>query len=57
MALYLGNKKQKIIVDNKIVNLIVPSVMEIFNGVKLLSFDKYTLTDKNGRILTAKEDK
>lgn len=57
MALYLGNKKTKIVVDNKIVNLIVPSVMEIFNGVKLLSFDKYTLTDKNGRILTAKEDK
>jgi len=53
MALYLGNKIFKIILNNTIYNLIVSS--SITNGINLLSSDNYILKDINGILLTAKE--
>lgn len=57
MALYLGNSKIKINLNNNKYDLKLFSLTPILNGTRLLSSDNYILKDKNGRYLTAKEDK
>ena len=57
MALYLGNSKIKINLDNLKFNLNLYSSTPITNGVRLLSSDNMILKDKNGLYLTVKEDK
>lgn len=53
MALYLGNIKQKIILDGEAYNLIIPSFQT--KNIKLLSSDNFILQDSNGIYLTTKE--
>jgi hypothetical protein len=55
MALYLGNEKLKIVLDNVVYCLNLFSEIPIINGIMLLSSDNCTLTDINGLILTVKE--
>lgn len=58
MGLYLGSgQKIKINLTNNKYSLKLFSLTPILNGTKLLSSDNYILKDKNGRYLTAKEDK
>ena len=57
MALYLGNNKIKINLNNVIYSLKLFSETPIVNGIKLLSSEGYILKDSNGLYLTAKEDK
>lgn len=58
MALYLGSgQKVKINLANNKYDLKLFSLTPILNGTRLLSSDNYILKDKNGRYLTAKEDK
>ena len=54
MEVYLGGKKQKVVVKGKKVSLIIPTNTQ---GVALKSKDGFSLMDRNGLILTAKEDK
>lgn len=56
MALYLGNNKIKINLDNVIYSLKLLSEAPIINGIQLLSSEGYILKDSNGLYLTAKED-
>jgi hypothetical protein len=55
MALYLGNNKVKININNTTCSLQLFSKTPITNGIKLLSLDKYILKDSNGLYLTVKE--
>lgn len=57
MALYLGNKKVKINLDNLKFNLNLYSSIPIVNGVLLSTSNNMILKDKNGLYLTVKEDK
>ena len=58
MGLYFGDKKQKLRSNNAayFLNLYTTST-SVVNENKLLSSDNYTLKDKNGLFLMAKEDK
>lgn len=55
MALYLGNDKIKININGIVYNLNLFSETLILNGIRLLSFEGYTLKDSNGLYITAKE--
>ena len=55
MALYLGNNKVKINLNNTIYRLNLYSTSIITNGIILLSSDDYILKDLNGLYLTSKE--
>ena len=55
MALYLGSKKLKPVLDKVVCCLNVYTSEPIVNGIKLLSSDNYTLRDIDGLYLTAKE--
>lgn len=55
MALYLGNDKITINLNDVMYLLNVYSSELIINGVLLLSSDDYILRDINGLYLTAKE--
>lgn len=58
MGLYLGSsQKVKINLASNKYSLKLFSLTPILNGTRLLSSDNYILKDKNGRYLTAKEDK
>ena len=54
MGLYIGGKKQKVVVNGQATAFIVPTITK---GVVLKSKDGYTLADKQGVVLTAKEEK
>lgn len=56
MALYLGNNKVKININNVIYSMKLFSETLITNGIRLLSSEGYILKDSNGLYLTAKED-
>lgn len=53
MALYLGNNKLKININNGRYQLIIPPSQPTVNGILLLSYDNYILKDSNGLYLTA----
>ena len=53
MALYLGGKKVKMMLNGKSYHPKFYTTTLILNGAMLLSADNYTLKDKNGLILTA----
>ena len=55
MALFLGNDKVKINLNNVVYCLNLFSEELILNGIMLLSSDNYILKDSNGVYLTAKE--
>lgn len=55
MALYLGDKKLKIDLNNKKYYLNFYSKIPITNGIRLLSSDGYILKDFKGLYLTTKE--
>lgn len=55
MALYLGNDKVSINLNNIMYLLNIYSSELIINGILLLSSDDYILRDCNGLYLTAKE--
>ena len=57
MALYLGTNKVKINLDNMIRKIAVFKDADdiLLNGIKLLSFEGYTLKDSNGFYITAKD--
>lgn len=55
MALYLGNSKVKINLNDIVYCLNLASTPPITNGIKLLSSDGYILKDINGLYLIAKE--
>ena len=55
MALYLGNDKVSINLNNIMYLLNIYSTELIINGILLLSSDDYILRDINGLYLTAKE--
>lgn len=57
MALYLGNEKVKINLDNISYYLNLFSETPITNGVRLLSSKRYILKDFNGLYLTTEEEK
>ena len=56
MALYIGNTKSKIILNDIVFNLNLFSGILTVNGIKLLSYDGCVLKDCNGLYLTAKDD-
>ena len=56
MALYLGNNKIKINLDNILYKLNLYSETLITNGIILLSSDNYMLKDLNGLYITAKKE-
>ena len=56
MSLYLGNsEKLKVNLNNIIYRFMLFSKNPITNGIRLLSFDNYTLKDSNGLYLTVKD--
>lgn len=55
MALYLGSEKVKVNLNGLAYYLNFYTTAAITNGVMLLTSDNYTLKDKNGLYLTAKE--
>lgn len=57
MALYLGENKVKINLDNITYYLNLFSERPITNGVRLLSSEEYILKDFNGLYLTTEEEK
>lgn len=56
MALYLGNQKIKINLNNIVYNLNLYQ-SPITGGIRLLTSNGIILKDKNGLYLTVKEDK
>lgn len=56
MSLYLGNYGRRKVILNNIVYYLdfIPEILVIY-GIKLLSFDNYTLRDANGLYLTSKD--
>lgn len=56
MALYLGENKVKISLDNITYYLNLFSERPITNGVRLLSSEGYILKDFNGLYLTTEEE-
>ena len=56
MALYLGNDKVKININDITYSMKLFSETLILNGIRLLSSEGYILKDANGLYLTAKED-
>lgn len=55
MALYLGNDKVKVNLNEVAYHLNLFSETPILNGIRLLSSEGYILKDSNGLFLTAKE--
>ena len=55
MGLYLGSEKLKISLGSLASCLNLYTTTIIVNGIALLSSENYTLKDKNGLYLTAKE--
>ena len=55
MGLYFGGKKCKIISDNIKFKLASPKIINIEEGILLLSSDNHRLKDRNGLYLIAKE--
>ena len=55
MALYLGNEKVKINLDNIVYCLNIPTTTISANYASLLSSDNYVLKDANGIYLTVKD--
>ena len=56
MALYLGNGKVKISINDILHSMKFFSEIPITNGIRLLSSEGYILKDSNGVYLTVKED-
>ena len=55
MALYLGSNKKNISIGSLMYNInFYSAIVEMINGIVLLSSDNYTLKDKNGLYITAK---
>lgn len=57
MGLYLGSNRQKLQINNTVVNMHIYSSTPITNGIVLMSSNNYMLKDANGLFLTVKEDK
>lgn len=56
MALYIGSKKGRLKLGDVSKNIMFYSaIISAINGIALLSSDNYTLKDKNGLYLTAKD--
>lgn len=57
MALYLGTNKVKINLDGMIRKIAVFEDIDnvLLNGIKLLSFEGYTLKDSNGLYITSRD--
>ena len=55
MAIFLGDKKVKLILNGIEYAMRVSEVAPVIMGIKLLSSEGYTLKDSNGLYLTAKE--
>lgn len=55
MAIYVGDKKCKFIINGVVCNINIPTLTPITNGIRLLSFDDYTLKDINNLYITARE--
>ena len=56
MALYLGNEKVKINLNDTVYYLNLFFKTPITNGIRLLSFDNYILKDSNGLYITAEKE-
>lgn len=57
MAFYVGNEKEKIRINGILYDMqFYSSLIEVFEGIKLISSDNYTLLDSTGTYLTAKGD-
>ena len=52
MAFYIADKKYRIITNGKVYDMKLFSSVPITNGIRLLSFDDFTLKDINGLYLT-----
>lgn len=57
MALYIGENKIKIRLNNTLYSLKLFSEIPITNGIRLLSSEGYILKDSSGLYLTTKESK
>lgn len=56
MALYSGSSKCKVILNNVVYRLFIPTTsVDTSGGIRLLSSDNYILQDSNGVYLTAKD--
>lgn len=54
MAFYLGNEQKQIRINGVLYNAqFNSSLIEVFDRIKLISSDNYTLLDSNGIYLTA----
>lgn len=57
MAFYLGNEKNRVRINGILYDVqFNSSLIEVFEGIKLISSDNYTLLDSTGTYLTAKGD-
>ena len=55
MALYVGEKKWKLMLNGVAYNMHIPTSIPITNGIRLLSSDGFTIKDTKGIYLTAFE--
>ena len=55
MAIYVGGQKWKLAQNGIFYNIHIPSSIIITDGVRLLSYDNYTLKDVNNLYITVKE--
>lgn len=57
MAFYFGNKRKQLRIDGKLydIQFYSSTIVDVFDGVKLISLDGFTLLDSNNTYLTAQE--
>lgn len=57
MAFYFGNERKQLRINNKLYDIqFYSSTIDIFDGIKLISLDNFTLLDSNNTYLTAQEE-
>ena len=57
MAFYFGNERKQLRINNKLYDIqFYSSTIDVFDGIKLISLDNFTLLDSNNTYLTAQEE-
>lgn len=57
MAFYFGNKRKQLRINNKLYDIqFYSSTIDVFDGIKLISLDDFTLLDSNNTYLTAQKE-
>ena len=57
MAFYFGDKRKQLRINGKLYDIqFYSSTIDVFDGIKLISLDDFTLLDSNNTYLTAQEE-